>query len=133
MLLRNALTFRRQLLAATTAGSKALFAGGSSNNVASDVVDIFDAQGNLEVKHLSEPRWGLVAASTANIAVFAGIFNSGLYTDFLYSKGVNMQKEDTCTPLLLLMCITLRLANFRDTTSLYREPILLPLLLVCCL
>jgi hypothetical protein len=74
-------------LAATTVGSKAIFAGGatggisSPNAIASDVVDIYDASKGApsnpaawSTATLSEARGALAAATAGNRALFAGGF-----------------------------------------------------------
>lgn len=71
------------MLAAATAGNKALFAGGywvtmnANGSVAShnieDIVDVFDAETQQwSVQYLSEARWWLAATSVGTKAMFAG-------------------------------------------------------------
>jgi hypothetical protein len=69
-----ALSQARQALAATAACGHVFFAGGSpNNNVASDVVDIFDAATLTRTTiSLSQARWNLAAVSAGDLVFFAG-------------------------------------------------------------
>ena len=63
----------RDWLSATTVGNKALFAGGYSNPVMSDVVDIYDADTDTwTAATLSVARSALAATTVGSKAIFAG-------------------------------------------------------------
>jgi len=72
----------RHDLAATTAGNKAIFAGGrtcgAGGSCASNVVDIYDLETGLwSTTTLSQPREGLASTTVGNKAFFAGGNNIG--------------------------------------------------------
>ena len=59
--------------AATTVGTKVLFAGGSTATATSSVVDIYDAStGQWSTASLSQARYALTATTAGNEAFFAG-------------------------------------------------------------
>ena len=63
----------RGALAATSVGSKAIFAGGEGLAGPSDVIDIYDdATGQWSTATLSEPRRDLAATTVGTLAIFAG-------------------------------------------------------------
>jgi hypothetical protein len=66
------LSTARAWLTSTTVADLAIFAGGK-NNFASDAVDIYNATSQeWTVSYFSEPRFQLAAASTPELAFFAG-------------------------------------------------------------
>lgn len=79
---------RRILIAATTVGTKALFAGGATPFGNSDAVEIYDADvgpptdpAAWSSAKLSRPRIHLSAASAGSQALFAGGFDGGPLAD----------------------------------------------------
>jgi hypothetical protein len=73
------LSAARSLLAATSVGNVAIFAGGlfaaDSNNVVSNVVDLYNVvSGTWSTAQLSVARSYLAATSVGNVAIFAGGF-----------------------------------------------------------
>ncbi len=70
----------RQAIAATTVGTKAIFAGGLggiTNSGISNVVDIYDAStGKWSTATLSQARYGLAATTVGTKAIFAGGYNA---------------------------------------------------------
>ncbi len=67
----------RVITAATSAGGKALFAGGGGSfPFVSDRVDLFDAStGQWSIASLSQPRNGIAATSVGDLALFGGGFS----------------------------------------------------------
>ena len=70
------LSVARSVLAATSVGSLAIFAGGSGARVdgseAKNVVDIYTLSGGWSTARLSEARSWFTATTVGNLAIFAG-------------------------------------------------------------
>ena len=70
------LSVARGILAATSVGNVAIFAGGLGNSL-SNAVDLYNsASGTWSTAQLSERRMGLAATSVGNVAIFAGGYSS---------------------------------------------------------
>ncbi len=87
----NHLSQARNYLAATSAGTKAIFAGGySASNVYSSVVDMYDnASGTWSAGTLSQARAYLTATAVGSKAIFAGGYTG------TYSKAVDIFDSST--------------------------------------